>query len=179
LITDLIHNLADKELFTKFDVCWSYNNVCIKKGDKWKATFKTSEGLFEPTIMFFGLHNSPATFQMIMDDIFQPETMEGWLHIYIDDFVIATKNDSHDHNTKVRYVLQKLHNHDLYLKPEKCSFSQQEVEYLGVIISGGKVQMDLVKVKEITEWLLRFLHTQNFKPLQTAIPSSRTLNSVT
>jgi Reverse transcriptase (RNA-dependent DNA polymerase) len=70
----------------------------------------------------------------------------------MDDFVIATKNDSQDHDTKVRHVLQKLHNHDLYLKPEKCSFSQQEVKYLGVIIGGGKVRMDPVKVKDITDW---------------------------
>ncbi len=73
LITELIHNLAGKQLFFKFDVRWGYNNVCIKEGDKWKATFKTSEGLFEPTVMFFGLTNSPATFQSMMDDIFQEE----------------------------------------------------------------------------------------------------------
>jgi Reverse transcriptase (RNA-dependent DNA polymerase) len=102
--------------------------------------------------MFFGLYNSLATFQMMMDDIFQPEIIKGWLHIYMDDFVIATKNDPCNHDTKVRHILQKLHDHDLYLKPEKCSFSQQEVEYLGVIIGGGKVCMDPVKVKEITEW---------------------------
>jgi Reverse transcriptase (RNA-dependent DNA polymerase) len=77
--------------------------------------------------------------------------MEGWLCIYMDNFIIATKNDSHDHNTKVRHVLQKLCDHDLYLKLEKCSFSQQEVKYLGVIIGSGKVQMDPVKVKGITE----------------------------
>ena len=74
--------------------------------------------------MFFGLHNSPVTFQMMMNDIFWPEIIEGWLHIYMDDFVTATKNDPRDHDTKVRCVLQKLRDHDLYLKPEKCSFSQ-------------------------------------------------------
>ena len=102
--------------------------------------------------MFFELQNSPATFQMMMDDTFWPEIIKGWLHIYMDNFVITTKNNSHNHNTKVRHVLQKLHDHNLYLKPEKCFFSQQEVEYLGVIISGSKVQMDPVKVKGITEW---------------------------
>ena len=70
----------------------------------------------------------------------------------MDDFVIATKNNSHDHNTKVRQVLQKLHDHDLYLKLENSSFSQQEVEYLRVIIGGGKVRMALVKVNGIMEW---------------------------
>jgi hypothetical protein len=73
LISDLIHDIADKKLFSKFDIRWGYNNVRIKKGDKWKAAFKTSEGLFEPTVMFFGLTNSTATFQTMMDDIFQEE----------------------------------------------------------------------------------------------------------
>jgi hypothetical protein len=62
LISDLIHNLSGKKWYTKFNVRWGYNNVRIKEGDEWKAAFKTSEGLFEPTVMFFGLTNSPATF---------------------------------------------------------------------------------------------------------------------
>ena len=70
LITNLIHDLIDKELFTKFDVCWGYNNVRIMKEDEWNAAFKTCEGLFEPTIMFFGLCNSLATFQIMMNNIF-------------------------------------------------------------------------------------------------------------
>jgi hypothetical protein len=69
LITDLIHDLAGKKLFTKFNIQWGYNNVHIK-GDEWKGAFKSSEGLFEPTVMFFGLTNSPATFQMMIDNIF-------------------------------------------------------------------------------------------------------------
>jgi hypothetical protein len=51
LIPDLIHSIAGKMLFTKFNVQWGYNNIPIKPGDEWKATFKTSEGLFEPTVI--------------------------------------------------------------------------------------------------------------------------------
>jgi hypothetical protein len=68
--------LAGKKLFTKFDIQWGYNNISIKEEDEWKGAFKTSKGLFESTIMFFGLTNSPATFQMMMDDIFQ-EVAQG------------------------------------------------------------------------------------------------------
>ena len=68
LISELIHKISGKQWFTKFDVCWGYNNVRIKEGDEWKAAFKTSEGLFEPTVMFFSLTNSPATFQTMVDD---------------------------------------------------------------------------------------------------------------
>jgi Reverse transcriptase (RNA-dependent DNA polymerase) len=97
LIPDLIHSIAGKMLFTKFDVQWGYNNIPIKPGDEWKATFKTSEGLFEPTVMFFGLTNSPATFQTMMDDIFQEEIAQGWVKIYMDDIIIATEDDKEEH----------------------------------------------------------------------------------
>jgi hypothetical protein len=66
-------------LFTKFKVRWGYNNIHIKEGDEWKATFLTHEGLFELTVMFFGLTNSPVMFQMIINTIFHQEVALGWL----------------------------------------------------------------------------------------------------
>ena len=60
---ELIARVKGASLFTKFDVRWGYNNVRIKEGDQWKAAFVTNQGLFEPNVMFFGLTNSPATFQ--------------------------------------------------------------------------------------------------------------------
>ena len=62
LISELVNNLRDAQYFTKLDVRWGYNNVCIKEGDEWKAAFQTNRGLFEPLVMFFGLTNSPTTF---------------------------------------------------------------------------------------------------------------------
>ncbi len=106
-------------------VTWGYNNVHIKKGDKWKAAFKTSKGLFKPTVMFFGLTNSLATFQSMMDDIFQEEIAQGWLRIYMDDAIIATEDNPEEHTTKVHHFLSKLQRHDLFLKPEKCRFHQK------------------------------------------------------
>jgi hypothetical protein len=70
LISDLIDKLRDAKMFTKFDVQWGYNNVRIKDGHQWKAAFVTHKGLFEPMVMFFGLTNSPATFQRFMNDSF-------------------------------------------------------------------------------------------------------------
>jgi hypothetical protein len=63
----------------------------IKDGDEWKAAFLTPEGLFKPTVMFFSLTNSPTTFQMMMNTIFQKEVMQGWLSVYMDDIAIHTK----------------------------------------------------------------------------------------
>ena len=91
LIPQLIDRLQDCSLFTKFDIRWGYNNVRIKDGDQWKAAFITNKGLFEPTVMFFGLTNSPATFQTMMNIIFANEMAQGWLTVYMDDMMIATK----------------------------------------------------------------------------------------
>src|SRR5204862_54713 len=70
LISDLIDTLQNACYFTKLDVCWGYNNIHIKKGDEYKAAFRMNRGLFELLVMFFGLTNSPATFQTMMNDIF-------------------------------------------------------------------------------------------------------------
>jgi hypothetical protein len=81
LIPQVIDRLSGCTLFTKFDIRWGYNNICIKEGDEWKAAFLTSEGLFEPLVMFFSLTNSPATFQMMMNTIFRVEVAQGWLSV--------------------------------------------------------------------------------------------------
>jgi reverse transcriptase-like protein/integrase-like protein len=153
LINDLIYDLAGYYLFSKFNVWWGYNNIHIKKGDKWKAAFNTSEGLFELTVMFFGLTNSPTTFQTMMDDIFWDEITQGWLKIYMDNLIIASEDNEAIHQQWVDRVLQKIKDHDLFLKAKKCFFHKKQVEYLGIIIRQGKVEMDPVKVKGIAKWL--------------------------
>ena len=79
----------------KLDIRWGYNNVRLKQGDKWKAAFITNRGLFEPTVMFFGLMNSPATFQAMMDDYFKDLINKGGIVIYMDDILIHAKTKEH------------------------------------------------------------------------------------
>jgi len=152
LISELIYDLVEKHLFSKFDIRWGYNNICIKEGNKYKAAFKTSKGLFELTVMFFGLTNSPATFQTMIDDIFQEEVAQGWLCIYMDNMIIATEDDEVLHELHINHILDKLEKFNLFLKPEKCKFHQCEVKYLGVLISNGTVKMDPIKVQGIADW---------------------------
>ncbi|SJL18318.1 uncharacterized protein ARMOST_21904 [Armillaria ostoyae] len=151
LISELINKLQGAKYFTKLDVRWGYNNVRIKEGDEHKAAFRTNRGLFEPTVMFFRLTNSPATFQWMMNDIFKDLISEGKVTIYLDDILIFTK-DLDEHRRIIRRVLQKLREHKLFLKAEKCEFEVLETEYLGVIISEGQVRMDPVKLAGIAEW---------------------------
>ena len=160
LIPQVIDQLRGCTLFTKVDVQWGYNNIWIKEGDKWKATFLTLEELFEPTIMFFGLTNSPATFQIMMNTIFWTEVAQGWLSVYMDDIAVHTKREEqeteqqhvHRHWQYVHHMLNKLEQNDLYLKPEKCDFEQKEIDYLSVIVGNGKLQMDPKKLKSVADW---------------------------
>ncbi len=152
LIPELIDRLQDAALFTKLDICWGYNNVRIREGDQEKGAFKTNLGLYEPCVMFFGLTNSPSTFQTMMDTIFRDLTATGEVVIYMDDILIATPNNVPHHRQLVHQVLDKLEEHDLFLKPEKCTFKVPEIEYLGLVIGRGRVRMDHVKVQGVDDW---------------------------
>src|SRR6202040_3968506 len=94
LISELVDRLSGAKVFTKMDVRWGYNNIRIKKGDEWKAAFRTNVGLFEPTVMFFGLTNSPATFQNFMNHIFKDLIHQGVVSVYMDDILIHTATHS-------------------------------------------------------------------------------------
>ena len=89
------------------------------------AAFITNKGLFEPNVMFFGITNSPATFQMMMNKIFMEELRKEWLTVYMDNMLIHTDDSLEAHRKVVHRVLDKLAKHDLFLKPEKCSFEQR------------------------------------------------------
>ena len=152
LISELISWVQGAKWFSKVDIRWGYNNICIKEGDEHKAAFITNQGLFEPTVMFFGLMNSPATFQTMMNAIFAEEIAKGWLIVYMDDLLVTTKDDPQFHEECIHQMLKELKKHDLYLKLEKCIFDQWKIEFLGVILENRTVQMDLAKVKGVADW---------------------------
>jgi len=151
LILELVDKLLGMRFFTKLDVRWGYNNIRIQEGEEWKAAFKTLLGLFELTVMTFGLCNVPATFQTFMDTQFADLIATGHVVIYLDDILIfATTLDKLVFYThKVMKHLQKL---NLFLHPTKCSFNQTSVEYLGLIILEGELRMDPVKLQVVKDW---------------------------
>jgi len=151
LISKLVDKVGKARVFTKLDLRWGYNNVRIKEGDEWKAAFTMHHGAFKPLVMFFGLSNSLATFQTMMNAILWDLIDKGVVVVYIDDILIFTETEK-GHNKIVEEVLKRLEENDLFLKPEKCIFSVDEVEFLGLIIGKDGVKMDQGKTAVIKEW---------------------------
>ena len=119
LILDVLENIRMKKLFTKMNLRWGYNNVRIKEGNEWKAAFMAPEGSFEPTVMFFGLTNSPATFQAMMNELLRDLINTGKVAFFIDDIIVGTETEK-EHDELVVEVIKRLEENDLYVKPEKC-----------------------------------------------------------
>ena len=122
--------------------------------DQHKAAFVTNLGLFKPTVMFFGLTNSLATFQTMMDTIFREQIAQRTLTVYMDDIAVYTKRETKEtegqhcerHRQLVKEMLTILRKNDLYLNIEKCQFKQMEVDYLGVWVGKGLVKIEEAKV---------------------------------
>jgi len=106
----------------------------IKEENEWKVAFQTNWGLFKPLVMYFGICNSPITFQLMIDTLFYKLIMSGKIVIYIDDILIFTQMID-EHRSIVRQVLQILADNKLLLHLKKCKFHQTKVEYLGVVLS--------------------------------------------
>jgi hypothetical protein len=153
-IEQIMEQLKDKKLFTKFNVRSGYHNIQIREEDQWKAAFKTPYRLFQPNVMFFGLTNSPATFQQFMDQIFHslknkyPEE----IFIYMDDILIATGEDPVQHRQIIREVLEILRKESLFLKLSKCKFEQEKAEYLGILVEKGMICIDPTKHNGLKDW---------------------------
>ena len=96
LISKLIDKLKNAKYYTNLNIQWEYNNIRMKEGDKWKAVFRTNRGLLKPLVMFFGLCNSPVTFQTMMNHIFRDLINKGKVVVYMDNIMIFTKTlDEH------------------------------------------------------------------------------------
>ena len=119
LISDILENIRIKKVFTKMDLRWGHNNVRIKEKDEWKVVFTTPEGSFEPLVIFFGLMNSPATFQMMMNELLRDLINTEKVVAFIDDVIVKTEMEE-GHDEIVAEVIRRLEENNLYVKPEKC-----------------------------------------------------------
>ena len=151
LISEVVENIGMKRVFTKMDLRWGYNNVQIKERDEWKAAFTTPEGSFKPTVMFFGLTNSLATFQTMMNELFRDLINTGKVAAFIDDVIIGIESEE-EHDELVVEVIKRLEENNLYVKPKKCKWKVREVGFLGVIIGADRIKMEEEKVKGVLDW---------------------------
>ncbi|WOH05166.1 hypothetical protein DCAR_0624580 [Daucus carota subsp. sativus] len=149
-IDELLDELHGAKLFSKLDLRAGYHQILVKAVDTPKTAFQTHHGHFEFVVMPFGLTNAPATFQALMNQVFQPY-MRKFVLVFFDDILIYSP-DLSKHVEHLELVLKKLQDNQLYVKKSKCSFAATSVEYLGHMISADGVSMDHSKVESIRNW---------------------------
>jgi hypothetical protein len=132
------------------DLRWEFNNIRIRGGDEHKATFVTPMGLYQPSVMQFGLCNALVTFQRMVDKILLEEKNSGSIEVYVDNILIHMKNEAENHYWMKR-ILLKLEENRLFCRKEKCVFEAKEVEFLGVQLNEGNVSISPRKTQAIME----------------------------
>jgi hypothetical protein len=169
LTRTVMQRLPTAKVFTKFDVRAGFNNLRIKEGDEWKTAFKTFFGLYEYTVMPFGLATAPSTFQRFINHVLAPY-LEDFCFAYLDDIVIFSP-DAETHSKHVTLVLEALQKAELHLKPAKCQWNASEISFLGFTAVAGKgIRMSDDKLQGLREWrkptnvkqVRMFLGTVNF-----------------
>ncbi len=168
LVPAALEELRGSCIFSKLDLRSAYNLIRIRRGDEWKTAFVTPTGHYEYRVMPYGLSNSPSIFQNLMHEIFR-DMIIRFVFIYIDDILIYSPTIE-EHRRHVTQVLQRLRQHQLYLKSEKCEFHKSTIHFLGYIVTPAGVQMDQRKVEAVRNWpqpttikeMQRFLGFANF-----------------
>nr|CAH66013.1 OSIGBa0093M15.3 [Oryza sativa] len=149
-IDDLFDQLEGATVFSKIDLRSGYHQLRIREEDIPKTAFTTRYGLFECTVMSFGLTNAPAFFMNLMNKVFM-EYLDKFVVVFIDDILIYSKTKE-EHEEHLRLALEKLREHQLYAKFSKCEFWLSEVKFLGHVISSGGVAVDPSNVESILSW---------------------------
>jgi hypothetical protein len=138
-------------MFSKIDLRSEYHQLKIRESDIPKTIFRTRYGLYEYTVMSFGLTNAPAYFMYVMNKVFV-EYLDKFVVVFIDGILIFSKMEE-EHEKHLRLVLEKLSSNQLYAKFSKCELWLTEVTFLGHVISAGGVSVDPGKVKDVLNWM--------------------------
>ncbi|WVZ97173.1 hypothetical protein U9M48_042728 [Paspalum notatum var. saurae] len=149
-IDDLFDQLQGACVFSKIDLRSGYHQLKIRPLDIPKTSFTTKYGLYEYTVMSFGLTNAPAYFMQLMNSVFM-DYLDKFVMVFIDDILIYSKTEA-EHEEHLRLVLQRLREHKLYAKFSKCEFWIDEVRFLGHVVFKGGFAVDPSKVSTVTNW---------------------------
>ena len=122
--------------------------MCIKVDNEQKITFYTNHRLFEPLVVFFGINNSFATFQTIINDIFRDLIVKEIMIVYLDNIIIFIQT-LEDYYKRVCRVLEILAKYKLYLCSTRYEFNRQKIEYLALVILENQVEIDFAKIVDI------------------------------
>ena len=133
LIADILDRVEKKKVFTKLNLRQGYNNMKIREGNEQKAAFTMHIGVYKLIVMYFRLTNFLATFQTMMNNLFQDMINQGNTTTFINDIIVAT-DTKEGYNKLVEEILKRLEENNLFIKPEKCQWKVREVELLGVVI---------------------------------------------
>jgi hypothetical protein len=142
-IEDLFDQLQGACVFSKIDLRSGYHQLKIHPEDIPKTAFTCKYGLYEYTVMSFGLTNAPAFFMHLMNKVFM-DYLDTFVVIFIDDILVYSKSEA-EHEKHLRLVLQRLREQKLYAKLSKCEFRIDEVPFLGHVISKGGIAVDPVR----------------------------------
>jgi hypothetical protein len=149
-IEDLFDQLRGASVFSKIDLRSGYHQLIIRPSDIPKTAFITKYGLYEFTVMSFGLTNAPAFFMNLMNSVFM-DYLDKFVVVFIDDMLIYSQSEE-EHAGHLRMVLQRFREHHMYAKLSKCEFWIDEVLLLGQIINKEGLVVDLKKVADILNW---------------------------
>ena len=149
-IKDIFDARAGSKFFTTLDLAMGYHQIEVHPDDREKTTFSTPFGLFQYTIMPFGLATAPATFMRLMT-IVSSGMLYSTCLAYLDDIIIFGRTFD-EHLERLDLAIKRLRNANLKLKPSKCSFGQRLVTFLGHIISDIRISTDPARLKRIQEW---------------------------
>jgi hypothetical protein len=146
-VEDLFDQVKGASIFSKIDLRSGYHQLKIWELDIPKNAFRTQYGLYEYTVMSFGLTNAPAYFIYLMNKVIM-EYLDKFVVVFISDILIFSKTEE-EHEKHLRMVLEKLRSNQLYVKFSKCEFWFTEVAFLGHVISARGVSVDPSKVKDV------------------------------
>ena len=149
-IDDLFDQLRGACVFSKIDLRSGYHELKNRVTNIPKTTFTMRYGLYEYTVMSFGLTNAPTYFMYLMNKVFM-EFLDKFM-VFIDDILVFSKMEE-EHAEHLRLVLKKLREHRLYAKRSKCEFWLKKVSFLGHVVSNGGIVVDPSKVGEIRSFL--------------------------
>ena len=146
----LFDQLKGAGVFLKIDLRSGYYQLRVKEGDVPKTAFRTRYGHYEFLVMPFGLTNAPTAFMDLMNRVFRPY-VDQFVVVFIDDILVYSK-DAHEHEQRLKIVLETLREKKLYAKLSKCDFLLKEVSFLGHIVSAEGIRVDPAKIEAVVNW---------------------------